>query len=1206
MIDHEQVYCDLSLDNLKLDGFELIKLSIDSWINRGFSLKLLLDSKQDLSLFAQSQNQIFNLKLSSQDFGPYCFNGILTKVHLLDQCTPGIYRYTLQIESKLSLYEDHYFSYLFNGISVLDIAKQLLQGLNFNLAPNASQNFGFKLLGDRSYTPLYRVLMQDESLLAFFNRILSYHGLSYYFDHCQALNPLMISDAINHFAAELPPLEPSSSAASLSLNPHVKNFFASDRAESQSVLSTGAPRLEPQILLNDDEIVTDPRYSAALHHLNTSEQTDTGAKLRAEIASLAFQGNFKRAKILASGLLLSGTKFQIQNLDDTWLIYASHSEIVFDPHHAYRITAIHTEAWLQDATIRYQALPDFGTHADLLDGIELGTPSIEQGSNLISTNEQGHYHATLPPDMDSNDEARGVHVFDIRTLQPMHSDDHASHMTAPSASEGIMFWSEGFSAEPLLMGTVNTDDNSHPSTDETAQNAYWQDYDTNKLALINSGQYEPYQKTGRKSANIMETPSYNSAQNASYVRLGDVGTYDDDYQSQSTEPGFFSSSTGHYNEAHQGGIATLAGNLAQNMQSQGFTPLMRQMFQLQPSLGTYHILDSVTAHLQNDALTSDEASEIHEQNETTINRTFVGAQNLESYSSDTADNIYVNQQHQIQGDMTELNYNQHTLSSQSTTTNILESGNQTADNHDTYSLNLNHSNNQFNSTAQQTYINSQTTQVTQLNQNFGKHIKQVSTANISHQNSAINASAASIGGSQFLQSGELSINSGSANYDIPSILDVNQQGIQPIIDEQTSKKQEIIFLLDCPESPPELQLCVNNINPQTIPPNRPFTYTLSDDQKKGPIHINMLLPEYNATNTTILHKQIRNIGVQSNSTVQTDNAYFNIHGQLPIYIGYRDFELTPSATSLTTTNEKDIPTNHSIIFLQVNDTLGMPDELKTTDLQHYSLDQLSSKAFDWLKQEIEQQKTETLVDYFNRINFPLSQDNRIIIKEMIKSTMLGIAKVGETWLIHFEASPLFMTYLFGAKAGTDQAIGYCRFIATKAQENKLQEYTFDEALQAYKLVSTLDFILELAFIGGIDWVKYKLSDDGKSFNDFLARLLVDLFNDALGLVFFIFINSRLGTIKFFKRKLIRIFTAWVPVAFFSGWIVHNIEDLEDILGLTEKVKDSPMLQNAADFLQQVYINPMKVNYFHEFERQMQILLSSTNGQNLLKATELAT
>jgi hypothetical protein len=1053
--------------------------------------------------------------------------------------------------------------------------------------PTLAQDYQVKLMGDRDYAPLYRVLMRDESLLDFFKRILNYQGLAYFFDTSSEKTPLIISDAIHHFAPELEAKLTVFSPHALTLSPAIERIYLLDSYHlPQQIISTGAPLLEPNTLLAETQTVLTEKTLATTYHLNTNEQSDRNAATRAAIASLALQSEQTTAQPSGGDLIFAGVRLMLSD-SNSWLIRTSTIKITFDEHDPERLGSIATGLFAQDAKIRYQAPPQFGEHASLMNGIQLGTPGTDKGSNLLSVNDQGHYHATLPDTISSNQEAHGVHVFDARMLHPMHSNDHSSHMTLPTQSEGVLFWSEGFSGEPLMLGTLNNRDNVHPTTSTNPQNAYWQDNDTNKLGFINEGTFKPYEKTGRNTAAIMETPGYDLNGNQSYVRLGDAIGNDTAYSSQAGEPGIFLNTSGNYQEEHQGGLVALAGNLNQNTQGDGFTPTLRHMVQIAPTLGTYHILDSSTAHVHNETLTSDNVTEQHQQDASTINKTLTAATYLKTYNADTTDNVYVNQSHQTSGDTTNAIYNEHTLTSKSTTTQILEMGDATSESHDTHTLNLNHNLNQYTSTTHEASINNQATQINTLTQNFTNYTGTVTTLNSNSATSNINANNATLGGNNFYQGGLLSISNNGSAANIPDMYLLNQQGISAIENEQAPNKKEIIFLLDCPENPPSLQLSVNDLNPQCINPNIPFIYSLTDEQKRGPINISTQTQSEQLQN--ILHPDIRKINLQYNcpAEAQMPEAYFNLEGQLPIYQGIMDLEAIYS-----------MPNNMANLAysLMCFENSIVPNSVK---LGQSHIESWPDEAIDWLKEQLGQSIGDVntwiinangtdVDDMYGNISMATDKNNHLLIKGFMKTGILKVTQVGEKVIVSFPYTKQFKAYvsffissggsaaamagqLEADKAGyfTKKGIYLIRLAKTFAKMTPSEQSNFNEKLANYKSLSGKDILTDLIIINIFDLIKKDMTQE--SLVNYLADLTLDNANYLLTI--FMTIATDGVAKSLLSGRLMSLVIAKVFGQYFIVSAISNkIIDHEHTANLHEKIATSTIAKNAADFISKTYNN----------------------------------
>lgn len=1211
MIDHEEINCTLELNGTQFNDGEFKQLKIYSVLDRPFNVNFTLASTQALNFFNTYLRAPCALKISGRDTPAYYFNGTLTRINLIHKNTADTYIYEFTLEPMLSLYRDEAYQFLFNGVSVLEISKQILWGRQFNIAPHMFQQYNCKLLGDRTYPPLYRILMRDESLLDFWQRLLHYQGLNYYFDYTQEKTPLIISDAVNHFATNVAVAWTPQSPHTLTLKPYIENIYLLDNFNlPNNILSTGAPPLAPNTLLTHSQPVFTKLPASAVYHLNSNEQLERNSKIRADIASLALQGAHHSAKFQGGGLLFAGMTISLTDantINTEWLIQESQLEIHFDTHDPNRLGNITTQITAQDAAIRYQTKPQFGEHASLMSGIELGTPGTDKGSNLLSVNEQGHYHATLPPTISSNDEAHNVHIFDTRMLHPMHSNDHSSHMTLPSASEGVLLWSEGFSGEPLMLGTLNNLDNAHPTTIDNPQDAYWQDNDTNKLGFVNQGTFKPFEKTGRNAATIMESPNYDPQNHQSYVRMGDGIHKDAAYPSQAAEPGLFVNTSGNYQEQHQGGLVTLAGNLNQDSQANGFTPTLRQMIQINPLLDTYHMLDSTTAHVHNEIMTSDKVTQTHQQDATSITKTLESPLHLQSFNADTTHNIYVKQTHQTFGSTTTQIYNTHSLTSESTTTTLLEMGDSTSESHDTHTLNLYHRTNQLTSNTHTANINAQTTQVNALTQNFAHYTGKITTLNANAEINSINATAAALGGNNFNQNSQLLINAKSAVPNIPDMFLVNQQGITSLQNEAAPQKKEIIFLLDCPQNPPTLQLSVNNLNPINITPNTQFIYPLTEQQKNGPITLAAKSDTQPIANT--LHPDIRKINLQHNCPpeAQMPQAYFNQKGQLPIYHGITDLG---KDCGMPNNMAKDAHT------LMCFDAKNSPKDIKS------GLNKLVSWS-DTTVQWLNDQFTQSIGDIntwitntsgvdadgdYDNFTTVIDKNNRSILSGFIKTGILKATQVGDKIILTFPFTQQFRSYVnfFISSGGSgvgmisevkadksvylaQKGIQLIRLAKTFAKMTPDEQNNFNKNLNDYKSLSGKDLITDFIIINIFDLIKKNITHE--NLHDYFADIAIDNTNN-LAATLMTFTTDGLANVVF-KSGTISLVSAKI---FGQYYVVTHMSDnivaKENAQHLHENIANSQLVENASNFMSNMYNDINESKYTHAIFKKLALMIQN--------------
>jgi len=1195
MVEHEPVYAELSF-NGAAPSLEIRYLQIESHLSQPFKLKVSFAAKAALDVFTGYLFQPCTLSLSSADYPARYFHGVLTEVILNHQNPYGAYVYELVIEAPLALYHDQSYQHLFNGVSALELARQILWGRAFNISPLLFQPYELQVLGDREYPPLYRILMRDESILAFFQRFISYEGLAYYFDHQQPKSPLVLSDAIAHFAELIPISYTPNAPHGLNLKPYAASFdLTANYGLAAEVLSSGAPRMEPNMRLEACTAILPEAPVTTRYHLNNHEDQDRETKLRAEIAGLAWQGRVETAVFKGGGLILAGTKVRLDPAfaaeTPEWLVRASKIELQFDEHDPYRLASSATTVELQDARVRYQAFPDFGMHASLMTGVAMGTPDTDQGTNLISVNEAGHYHARLPESISTNLEAKNMHLFDLRMLSPMHSHDHQSHMTVPTDSEALVLWSQGFSGEPIVLGTLNNTTNAHPTTEHNPQNAYWQDHDTNKLGFINEGSFIPYQSTGRKAASIIEVPSYDPQGRQSYVRLGDAISQDAKYPSQAAEPGLFLHTAGNYHEEHQGGLLSLAGNLHQDMREDGFIPALRHKVEVEPDLGAYHILDSTTAHLHQESLTSDTVTETHTQTETRIEKCLQAGQNISSFNADTTENIYLNQIHEHQGDFSSQHYNQHTLNSRSKRTEVQETGAQTLEAHETHTLNLNHQRNQFKRKTEKTYINQHITRVQEHSQEIKAQYQSTSNrGQVSSNSHHLNAGEVYYGGGSFHQGGGLNIVSGTGAVAVPDILKMNQDFTSTWLDEQEALKREIVYLLDCPLNPPRLQLQVNSLNPETIIPNTPFHYPLSKEQKRHQIELLAPIPESKPLTITE-HQAIRTLAVQNSQHSLYPDAYpdtstigFNSKGQLPIYRGIREID---GRVNL------DVPGANSIgthIFIAARrEEYGLLNFESNFNILTLAYTEEAKWLANKLSSMLQSQSREMLSDISSNLMSLAKKDSRAFLRALLKNGMVKTIKTSWGVILAFGINAADKAAPFGMFIDNPGIAIWSRIYNWSKALTPVEAAAYAQEAEAIKGTAMDIPVLDILLVNAIDVVKGILEHDNPA--EIMLEMLEDTGNAVitsfLVFAFWAAFGSEKIMVNVFLKDIytgMKILRSNIVLSWIGKTILGNIFSSflsTEIRGIKNAVDWSELFAKLNNFMK-IFDHPEHINWIEKY------------------------
>jgi hypothetical protein len=746
-------YGELILRGQALEA-NLHQLELQTALDQPFIINITLSTPLTPDFFEQQLHQEFLFKINCTNRTNYYFNGILTTFYLLPK-TANNTQYRLTIAAPLMLTKNYIFPMIFNNYTTQELIHHLLTHKSLNHNANMLQKYLLKLhKTNKLKTYITSLLMHNESLFNFFQRLLKNHGLGYFFEFTHPDTPLIISDALSRFSTDLELAITPYTPEALTLEPYIEKLDLVNNAYLlHNIVITGSPTLTPQYPFNIT-LVTAPH--ALPYHFNHQQCTYASAEAQAQQISTAFQRQQYTLKLQGGGWLFASSKIHIkQHQKNSWIIHSSLITVTFDQHHPKRIHKIKTYAQAHDANRPYYAVPETCTYSSLIDHTTLCTANSAIDQQLIAVNQQGHYHARFTPAHISNIEQR-PQASQLRILHSMHSTDHHSHMTAPTASNAVLLWPEDIMGKALVLGTSNNLKNTHLTHQDTAQNAYWQDDNLNKLAFINEGTFDRTRSTYRKSATLMHTPNY-YLQKQNYLRLGDPINHDTQYSKYPHTPGIFLYTSGHYQEQHQGNSLTLIGTLTGNNNTR-FVPASRQQNSLTPSQGNYAILISITAHKHQEDLTTTHVKLKHLQDTNTITKKLNALQHSQNYYADTTENIYLNQYHHYQGETIEKHYHDYTVKHCSQQKNFTTQGKKLLETHTEHTLNLHHQHNNFFTETQTHKVKHQELKIQELQQNFTHMHQQTNNVQTHIETAILKSIQAKITAHNFCHKGMLFIN----------------------------------------------------------------------------------------------------------------------------------------------------------------------------------------------------------------------------------------------------------------------------------------------------------------------------------------------------------------------------------------------------------------------------------------------------------------
>ena len=976
------------------------------------------------------------------------------------------------------------------------------------------------------YLPPFK--SSEESDFVFFQRILAFYGLTYYFDHSKKDAPLVITDQVTAFGQTLSvPVFTHVNGAVVSA-PFIDQVFPSSAASTAAISCTGHPDADPLILFESRSSLNPSKTNLLLPgggglgwretQADFAERSDVDTASHSQFLAESMAGDCNRTRYLGGGLVFPSQILK----DQSQLLVKTVWTVDMDGHLKNRIKSVATEMMAQPIDLPYRDAVSMWEEEQILAGHALS------GSDIgMSTSVMGHYEVELPAYFIENQS--GETLEDTRMLYPVQSDDHGHHYTLIKDAEGIQFWFGGNLAQNLLLGTSNSVDSPQLTQESTYQNAYWQDNQLNKLAFLNQAPFDSTASTGRLSSHVLETPEYHPEGASSLFRMGDAHPIEGAYPAQAGETGILVATTGNYQEAHEGAMLALAGNFGEDP----FNPLpaLRHRVEVAPGDDSAHLLQSVNAHLHTASATSTQVTEIHELTEGTLTHSLTSPDHFKTHIADETREVQVNQIHDQKGDANTHMLDTHLSNTHALQKTLMQEGKLRQDVFTQRDLLLTHTENTHQQVTHIKNTKELWEAIASHNSNASTHTKTAQTATDQATNLAlVSSTLATLATTTHINS-NTDIDTTDTSVPPPNTAAaLNLLGVTAIEDEQSPLKKEIVFLLDDPDgliqSPPQLQ--VNEEAPQTLSKNAPFIYPLGDTQKQGSIQF--LYPLAIGTAAATLHPQIRTINIQRNTPVQMPKAWFTNSGKLPAYAG---FQTVPGATGV---DFNDVDSN--VVMLAVTDV--PPAELQTA--QGYQVRALSDDSVMWIMSAIfSVHKTlptsnidsgnpglantgsgwkwyaPEVSDYFLLLKDGgkafLIQEHRRFVLEFLYKGKFVVKEVRGQWMLIFRGTSGLRQWIKGTAYSIEGAASETNKVRIfKTYANMLSQSSTQDKISSIAKNLDDETPLNLIIIAPIDVYQYFFLDEDphKKISDLFVNIGLDAINIAVGTAIFFGIIAAIG------------------------------------------------------------------------------------------------
>ena len=318
------------------------------------------------------------------------------------------------------------------------------------------------------------------------------------------------------------------------------------------------------------------------------------------------------------------------------------------------------------------------------------------------------------------------------------------------------------------------------------------------------------------------------------------------------------------------------------------------------------------------------------------------------------------------------------------------------------------------------------------------------------------------------------------------------------------------------------------------------------------------------------------------AATQLPNAFFNPYGQLGIYLGLHQLSnlllpnnLASNRGALVTLDLKDIPAD----LKEGQSTIASWSE----DSVNWIYNQLCQNIGD-INTWILNASGDDASGIYDNISLA-NKDNRTILAGLTKSGIFKIFKSSNNLILSFAFSKQFQAYTnFFAQSGgtivgaaatleadkvgffTKQGIKFIRLAKTYSQLAPDQQKTFNAKLADYKSQRGSDLVIDLIIVNSFNLVKADITHE--SMKDFLVDELID--NGDLVLWTILLFATDGSTGFFIKNATSRFGLRFAANLGVSFWAAPTLAKYQINTGLHEKLANTNLINNAANFMSQTY------------------------------------
>jgi type VI secretion system secreted protein VgrG len=464
------------------DTLQVVDFIGQEEISQPFRFDLNLVSEDPEIDFADVMNKPATLTMMRED-EPMKIHGLISDFQQGGRTADWV-SYRVTVVPRIWLLSLYYQSRVFQNMTVEDIVKKVLEDAGFT-----SDDFRFVLSG--SYTPREYCVQYRETDLNFISRLLEHEGISFFFEHGDERETMVITDD----RSENPMIDGESTIGykpGAGMEPekdteNVQEFLCREQIVTGKVVLKDYNYRTPETNLKSESQLNSEmpgQYYEYGQHFKDASEGDKLAKIRneeIECSRLVMTGD-SNCVALRSGFLFSLEKHYRDDLNvdylSTHITHFGSQGAGFATPMGGEAPTYRNEFTCIPADVPYR--PMRLTPEPQIPGIM--TAKMESaGGDYAYIDEMGRYHVKMPFDLSSEGDGKASRA--ILMAEPYSGPNYGIHFPNHANTEMVWACIDGNVDRPLGLSTVPNPSNTSPSVAENKPQSVIRTAGQNELTM---------------------------------------------------------------------------------------------------------------------------------------------------------------------------------------------------------------------------------------------------------------------------------------------------------------------------------------------------------------------------------------------------------------------------------------------------------------------------------------------------------------------------------------------------------------------------------------------------------------------------------------------------------------------------------------------------------------------------------------------------